>query len=497
MRHPIRLALTGALCAALPLVSAWALVPVPHDQPAPPTLLSVSDPFASCTADSGQPGTMYPGTSMEPDIAVNPRDGRNIVAEWQQDRWSNGSSRGPVAAVTHDGGRTWREVVIPGFTKCGGGSYDRSTDQWLAFDTRGDLYASALVFDSASATAAILVSKSTDGGLTWSAPATLIEQSLFQYFNDKPVVTTDPCDPRLVYVSWDRRYGADGHYQVMLSRSTDGGATWEAPRTIYDPTSSGMQTVGHQIVVLPNCTLVDTFLQFPAGQAGHIPPSLATGHHRASAPAPNKVLALRSTDNGRTWTGPYTVAAMTPTSPVLPGSGQPLNGDLGMPETTVNPRTGALVTVWSDGGRAPGASDIELSASYDGGLTWLPPLRVNHTPLGEGARSEAFLPRVDIAADGAIAVTYYDFRNDPPGTGSFADYWVTTCRGLRCLLTAGAWREWRIGSAFDAQDAPTSFYGAFLGNYEGLSHTGSGFVVAYTRTTGPSLEDVYFSRVRP
>ena len=115
-----------------------------HDQVAAPhrrqgKLVRVSrgeSPFAGCTADdlaaqqavckaAGAPCTNYPDTEIEPLVDANPAHRRNLIAGWQQDRWSNGGARGDVAGYSKDGGRTWTTVVPPGITLCGGGEYAR------------------------------------------------------------------------------------------------------------------------------------------------------------------------------------------------------------------------------------------------------------------------------------------------------------------------------------------------------------------------------------
>ena len=55
-------------------------------------------PFSSCVADQvgSQVGTNYPQSEIEPWIDTNPTDRRNLIAGWQQDRWSNGGSRGAL-----------------------------------------------------------------------------------------------------------------------------------------------------------------------------------------------------------------------------------------------------------------------------------------------------------------------------------------------------------------------------------------------------------------
>src|SRR6476646_10244186 len=73
-----------------------------------------ADPFASCTADnaSGQAGVNYPATGIEPWIAVDPREPDRLVAGWQQDRWSNGGSRGLMAGVRRGRSHQWA-IVAP------------------------------------------------------------------------------------------------------------------------------------------------------------------------------------------------------------------------------------------------------------------------------------------------------------------------------------------------------------------------------------------------
>src|SRR6266704_1131050 len=52
-----------------------------------------------------------------------------------------------------------------------------------------------------------------------------------------------------------------GRQPVWFSRTTNGGATWEPARNIFD-LSELTGTIGNQIVVLPNGDLVDIFDQF-------------------------------------------------------------------------------------------------------------------------------------------------------------------------------------------------------------------------------------------
>jgi hypothetical protein len=100
----------GSLRAAL-ISIAISILCVPGILALPGTVgpleqVSGESPFDGCTADQpgSQSGNFTRDSEVEPWIGVNPTDPLNMVATWQQDRWTNGGSRGLVVGVTHDGG---------------------------------------------------------------------------------------------------------------------------------------------------------------------------------------------------------------------------------------------------------------------------------------------------------------------------------------------------------------------------------------------------------
>jgi hypothetical protein len=161
-------------------------------QAAPADLFAASKP-------GNQTGVYFPDTQVEPRLAVDPTNPSHMVGVSQQERWDNGGSFGIVAAVTLDAGKTWTEVVIPGISNASGGPYDRATDPWVAFGPTGMVYVSSLGLDGNETTgfteSAILVNRSTDGGLTWSQPSTLILDVKANANDDKEAITADPHNP--------------------------------------------------------------------------------------------------------------------------------------------------------------------------------------------------------------------------------------------------------------------------------------------------------------
>ena len=91
------------------------------------------------------------------------------------------------------------------------GDYQRATDPWVTFGPDGTLHQLALSFNDVAPPFepkdfdhALLASRSTDGGLTWSDPIPVIRDLDANVFNDKQSITADPTEADLVYAVWDR-----------------------------------------------------------------------------------------------------------------------------------------------------------------------------------------------------------------------------------------------------------------------------------------------------
>jgi hypothetical protein len=175
--------------------------------------------------------TPDPGFFTEPSIAINPRDPRQVVAAFQDNahisystdsgqHWQAAPGIAPPnyrvsgdVSVTFDN-RGHAILCYMAFDKLGRFSY------WASGATRSGLF----------------VRRSLDGGATWETNHIPIAEHPTESgipWEDKPFIVADDTDGPYggnLYVGWTRWTLTDS--QIRLSRSTDGGLTWSAPAEI-------------------------------------------------------------------------------------------------------------------------------------------------------------------------------------------------------------------------------------------------------------------------
>ena len=167
-------------------------------------------------------------TQLEPDSFGY---GDTVVATFQTGRFFDGGSSNIGWATTTNAGRTWTTGMLPGTTIFENGPWARISDPAVAYDPLHDVWMiSTLTFGIGltpfGSPSGILVSRSTDGGLTWQDPV----ETFVGGFLDKNWITCDtwPLSPHYgnCYQEWDD-FGAGG--QIFMNTSTDGGLTWSQP----------------------------------------------------------------------------------------------------------------------------------------------------------------------------------------------------------------------------------------------------------------------------
>jgi hypothetical protein len=420
------------------------------------TLVSGPSPFPAGCQQANSRGTNYQNAEVESWLAVDPTNASHLVGIFQQDRWSNGGAHGLMTAVSRDSGTSWK-LGFAHLSRCSGGNpsngadYERVSDPWVTFSPDGTVFQSGLSFNTSNANQATLVVRSTDGGDTWADPATLMFDSDPTISQDKDSITADPNKPGFAYAIWSRYVFTDDTQEVLLSspawfsRTTDGGVTWEPARLIYDP-PLGFYALGHEIVGLPDGTLVDMFFQYD---------------NTSSA-----FYTIRSSDQGLTWSPPTPIDDYQDIGIVDVKTGELVRG--GAPNIAVNPATGTLYFVWMDARFSGGLRDgIAFSTSMDGGMSWSPAVQVNQAP-----NVQAFAPAIAVTTNGRIAITYYDFRKDNSDSNVLlTNYWrITSADGGK------TWQEIPLSSSFDLRTAPKTGLGYMVTDYEGLVASAESFV---------------------
>lgn len=511
----------------------------------PLTQISGPSPFGGCVVDDvpgqeAEGSINFPDSEIEPYVHVNPVNLDNVIAVWQQDRWSDGGARGLVSGVSFDGGNTWQTVTPPQFTVCSDGIFERASDPWINFGPSGDAYFMSLSFDSDPAIFgghnAMLVSKSTDGGFTWEPPVTLIEEDNPLALNDKNSLTADPTNANLVYAIWDRlelfevtplQLAALGatmrfeHERVVMAgqqlrqmqmasaavaadppqfkgptyftRTTNGGQTWELPHIIYDPGADN-QTINNMIEVMPNGT-IDAFfteiLNTKRGPVVNIAFKRSSDQGFSFTPINGRILAVRI----------FTNAIFNPTGVVTPNEELPVRDAGILFDSAVDPNNGNLYLVWQDN-RFNGVDQIAFSQSTDQGSHWSRPIKINQTPDNANIlRTQGFVPTVAVTSDGLVAVTYYDFRNDDL-TGELTDHWITLCdpgtgKKSKCSHANNWSEDTRLtDTSFDIRDAPVA-RALFLGDYVGQAAAGTDLLPVFGIVDGPGQTSIFTRRTMP
>jgi len=237
----------------------------------------------------------------EPHVTRSPVNPNILLATFQEGRLTDGGAASCGYAVSLDGGRTWRRDMIPGLTQVSNGPYFRATDPVAAIGRNGVMYLNTLnARNDDFSLANISVVRSTDNGVTWSAPSVVYTAPNAQIFPDKNWMTINnhvgsPTFNRIAvtYTMFtSNSAGAATGNHLAVSYSDDGGQTWEGPFEITPPGSANQAT---QPVFLPDGSLLVPYIRFTS----------------PNTPA-FQVLAKRSANGGRTWTATVTLIDTVP-----------------------------------------------------------------------------------------------------------------------------------------------------------------------------------------
>lgn len=255
-----------------------------------------------------------------------------------------------------DNGVSWNDGAGVGYT------YPKNQDkEWLAVDLtrsahRGNIYTSWTEFDdygssSAADSSRILFSRSTNQGITWSAPIRLSDRGGNCIDSDDTVEGAVPAvGPNgEIYTCWAGPLG------LMFDRSTDGGVTFGTDIFVSDmpggwdfPVSGIYRCNGFPI------TACD--ISYSAYR-GNI--YICWGDQRNGS-TNSDVFLSKSTDGGNTWSAPKLV------------NDDNTQRHQFFPWMTVDPKTGIIYVIFYDRRNTTGSvTDVYVARSIDGGESFM------------------------------------------------------------------------------------------------------------------------------
>lgn len=375
-----------ALGAALLLLGAGALLlPSAYDEPVEVERLGRNVPV-----NSGAPDPADIASNNSPTLVRNPANPRNLVVANRID-----SPRYSCALhLSSDAGSSWSQTPVP--------APERERICYapdIAFGADGTLFLSFVTLRGAgNVPNAVWLSRSTDGGKTFSEPEKVHGRLAFQVR-----ITSDPHERRRLYMTWVQgsevgvySFGETGN-PIVTMRSDDGGETWGEPVQTNSPRDE--RALAPTSAFGPDGSLYVLYLDLGGDRLDY------EGGHRGRGGPPYsgrwKLVMARSSDRGTTWRHSDVDRRIVPTERII--SFIPP-----FPSLAIDRRSGRLYAAFEDA--RLGDPDVWVWSLPRGGSRWEGPTRVNDTP--ERDRTAQYRPKLDVAPDGRLDVLYYDRRAD-------------------------------------------------------------------------------------
>ncbi|MGQ9816950.1 MAG: hypothetical protein ACUVQ3_03230 [bacterium] len=398
----------------------------------------------------------------EQQIVINPTDTLNFVADWRDFRVGY---RQVGHAASFDGGRTWVAETL--FVEP---TYIWDSDPGMTVDANGNFYAIILSFNSTSEPNGFFVFQSTDKGLTWSAPRTVVD-GVQNVFEDKELIACDRTSSSYngnLYVAWARFINFYSP-AIYFTRSTNQGFNWSTPTQISDTQGS---------------------VQWPVPAVG------PNGEVYVAWCASTSIKFDRSTNGGVSFGTDRTVQSIASMNRYVKGTILTFSYPAMDVDITNGPYRGYIYIAYMDTG-TDGYPDIFFTRSTDGGNSWSTRVRINDDP--QGNHIDQFHPWLTVDRTGCISVIFYDSRNDPnnilcdvylaQSTDGGAT-WLPNVRITTVSFDLRAGSETQI-KPYDPAQPLAGQRAGLIGEYNGLAAASKGNPVAIWTDTRNGNQDTY------
>lgn len=312
----------------------------------------------------------------EPSIVINPNKLNVLVAAANLNNYF----------VSVDSGYTWTEYRL-------NSSYGVWGDPVLAVDNANNFFFFHLSNPpSGSWIDRIVCQKSLNGGVSWS-------DGTFAGLNgtkaqDKQWCAIDRSNNN-IYLTWTQfdKYGSSNALDssiILFSKSTDNGASWSQPKRISKKAG--------------DCIDEDNTVE------GAVPAVGPNGEVYVAWAGPLGITFNKSLDKGETWLSKEILVDPMPTGwdYAIPGIYRANGLPITTCDTSKGPNRGTIYINWSDQRNGKTNTDIWLSKSIDGGLTWSAPIKVND----DNTNKHQFFTWMTIdQTNGYLYFIFYDRRN--------------------------------------------------------------------------------------
>jgi hypothetical protein len=321
---------------------------------------------------------------VEPSLAVNPRDPRNLLGTAYLTPAAHDMNQGriPGTFVSFDGGATWHDNGPLSLPR----GYSNGSNISVAFTAQG-IGVVVVRVDSGPDHTGIFAWRTTDGGRHFLPPVALAGGNDPGVNVDHPWIAAappGPSDAGTVYVAWS--VTGSRRSDVAFTRSLDGGLRFAVPRLVTGPAPQG--AVAPVIAAGPGGRVAIVYAD--AGAAGASSENGASFQHV-------QVRSVASTDGGRHFGSPREIA------PAMIGSlsARPLPW-FGQAAVAADPRDGTLYAGFIRDQAGAALPQIALMRSGDDGRTW----KALRSPMSAPSTNQ-LQPQLAVETDGTLAVSYF------------------------------------------------------------------------------------------